>query len=81
MTLPAGTLMMSSCHTHSSGSCLFCPSSKPRDRRILQPRARRNTRGDLEPDAPEDVVQNSLGFGGYELAPKKVSSSDKSSQT
>lgn len=32
--------------------------------------ARRNEQGHLEPDAPEDVVQNSLGFGGYELAPK-----------
>lgn len=28
--------------------------------------ARRNERGQLEPDAPEDVVQESLGFGGYE---------------
>ncbi|KJA26409.1 hypothetical protein HYPSUDRAFT_133169 [Hypholoma sublateritium FD-334 SS-4] len=33
-------------------------------------RARRNDHGQLEPDAEEDVVQNSLGFGGYELAPK-----------
>jgi hypothetical protein len=24
----------------------------------------------LEPDAPEDVVQDSLGFGKYEHAPK-----------
>jgi hypothetical protein len=32
--------------------------------------ARRNDQGQLEPDAAEDVVQNSLGFGGYELAPK-----------
>lgn len=32
--------------------------------------ARRNDQGQLEPDAEEDVVQNSLGFGGYELAPK-----------
>lgn len=37
-------------------------------------RARRNVRGDLEPDAPEDVVQSSLGFGDYELASKKASS-------
>ena len=58
---------------------VFCLSSKPRDRRILQPRARRNTRGDLEPDAPEEVVQNSLGFGGYERASKKAPNSDKSS--
>jgi len=42
-------------------------------------KARRNARGDLEPDAPEDVVQNSLGFGGYELASKKTSNSDNSS--
>jgi len=33
-------------------------------------RARRNQQGQLEPDAAEDVVQNSLGFGGYEHAPK-----------
>ncbi|KAF5359192.1 hypothetical protein D9756_003113 [Leucocoprinus leucothites] len=33
-------------------------------------RARRNERGHLEPDAPEDVVQDSLGFGQYEHAPK-----------
>jgi cytochrome c oxidase assembly protein subunit 11 len=32
--------------------------------------ARRNAQGLLEPDAAEDVVQNSLGFGGYEHAPK-----------
>lgn len=43
-------------------------------------RARRNARGDLEPDAPEDVVQSSLGFSDYELASKKGSSgSDNSS--
>ncbi|KII85045.1 hypothetical protein PLICRDRAFT_116340 [Plicaturopsis crispa FD-325 SS-3] len=30
-------------------------------------RARRNAQGHLEPDAADDVVQNSLGFGGYEL--------------
>ncbi|KAG6856893.1 hypothetical protein H0H87_012474 [Tephrocybe sp. NHM501043] len=33
-------------------------------------RARRNERGHLEPDADEDTVQTSLGFGGYENAPK-----------
>ncbi|KAF8199677.1 cytochrome c oxidase assembly protein CtaG/Cox11-domain-containing protein, partial [Pholiota molesta] len=33
-------------------------------------RARRNEQGLLEPDAEEDVIQNSLGFGGYENAPK-----------
>jgi cytochrome c oxidase assembly protein subunit 11 len=33
-------------------------------------RARRNVHGQLEPDAGEDEVQNSLGFGGYENAPK-----------
>lgn len=41
-------------------------------------RARRNARGDLEPDAPDDVVQNSLGFGNYELARKKVPSASRS---
>jgi cytochrome c oxidase assembly protein subunit 11 len=45
---------------------------------ISRRRARRNARGDLEPDAPEDVVQNSLGFGNYELASNKASpASDK----
>ncbi|OBZ72228.1 Cytochrome c oxidase assembly protein COX11, mitochondrial [Grifola frondosa] len=33
-------------------------------------RARRNAQGHLEPDAPEDVVQASQGFGDYEMAPK-----------
>lgn len=33
-------------------------------------RARRNSQGNLEPDAPDDVVQNSMGFGEYEHAPK-----------
>lgn len=34
-------------------------------------RARRNSRGDLEPDAPEDVVLASQGFDKYEHAPKR----------
>ena len=56
------------------------PSSTP-PMKILTSRyrARRNARGDLEPDAPEDVVQNSLGFGDYELASKNASSLDNSS--
>ncbi|KAJ7928923.1 cytochrome oxidase assembly factor [Mycena leptocephala] len=33
-------------------------------------RARRNQKGQLEPDAAEDEVQTSMGFGGYEHAPK-----------
>ncbi|KAF9007594.1 cytochrome c oxidase assembly protein CtaG/Cox11-domain-containing protein [Cyathus striatus] len=33
--------------------------------------ARRNEMGHLEPDAPDDVVQSSLGFDKYEHAPKK----------
>ncbi|TFK70338.1 hypothetical protein BDN72DRAFT_795533 [Pluteus cervinus] len=33
-------------------------------------RARRNKQGHLEPDAAEDVVQNSMGFGAYEHAAK-----------
>ncbi|KAK7033217.1 carn-acyltransf domain-containing protein [Favolaschia claudopus] len=33
-------------------------------------RARRNQKGQLEPDAAEADIQNSLGFGGYEHAPK-----------
>ena len=33
-------------------------------------RARRNEHGQLEPDAPDEVVQSSLGFDKYEHAPK-----------
>ncbi|KAF7799768.1 hypothetical protein EIP86_011010 [Pleurotus ostreatoroseus] len=33
-------------------------------------RARRNSHGHLEPDAPEDTVQASMGFDKYENAPK-----------
>lgn len=33
-------------------------------------RARRNAQGHLEPDAPDDVVQASQGFAGYEMAPR-----------
>ncbi|KAI9573999.1 cytochrome c oxidase assembly protein CtaG/Cox11-domain-containing protein [Boletus coccyginus] len=33
-------------------------------------RARRNVQGHLEPDAADDVVQKSLGFDGYEHAPR-----------
>ena len=33
-------------------------------------RARRNEKGHLEPDAPDDVVQASQGFAEYEHAPK-----------
>ncbi|KAJ7158642.1 cytochrome c oxidase assembly protein CtaG/Cox11, domain-containing protein, partial [Mycena filopes] len=33
-------------------------------------RARRNQKGHLEPDAADEEVQNSMGFGGYEHAPK-----------
>ncbi|KAF7327643.1 Cytochrome c oxidase assembly protein cox11 [Mycena kentingensis (nom. inval.)] len=33
-------------------------------------RARRNKQGHLEPDAAQDVVQTSLGFGAYEHSPK-----------
>lgn len=32
--------------------------------------ARRNGQGHLEPDAPDDVVQASQGFGDYEMAPR-----------
>ncbi|KAJ3814112.1 cytochrome c oxidase assembly protein CtaG/Cox11-domain-containing protein [Lentinula aff. lateritia] len=35
-------------------------------------RARRNQQGHLEPDAPEDVVQESLGFQTYELAKQEI---------
>ncbi|PFH52927.1 hypothetical protein AMATHDRAFT_138779 [Amanita thiersii Skay4041] len=33
-------------------------------------RARRNAQGHLEPDADDDTVQNSLGFGAYQNLPK-----------
>ncbi|KIP05845.1 hypothetical protein PHLGIDRAFT_24875 [Phlebiopsis gigantea 11061_1 CR5-6] len=33
-------------------------------------RARRNSRGQLEPDASDDVVQASQGFDKYEMAPR-----------
>jgi len=41
-------------------------------------RARRNAQGHLEPDASEDIVQQSLGFGDYELA-KNRDNTEKSS--
>ncbi|KAF4597238.1 hypothetical protein EYR40_007690 [Pleurotus pulmonarius] len=39
-------------------------------------RARRNRQGHLEPDAPEDVVQQSLGFDKYEHGPKREATND-----
>ncbi|OCH94363.1 cytochrome oxidase assembly factor [Obba rivulosa] len=33
-------------------------------------KARMNAQGHLEPDAPDDVVQASQGFGDYEMAPR-----------
>lgn len=33
-------------------------------------RARRNAQGHLEPDASDKDVQQSLGFGDYEMAPR-----------
>lgn len=33
-------------------------------------KARRNAQGHLEPDASDKDVQNSLGFGDYEMAPR-----------
>ncbi|KAJ3720789.1 cytochrome c oxidase assembly protein CtaG/Cox11, domain-containing protein [Lentinula guzmanii] len=40
-------------------------------------KARRNQQGQLEPDAPEDVIQKSLGFESYELAKKASDESSK----
>lgn len=37
---------------------------------VASHRARRNEKGHLEPDAPEEVVQSSLGFDKYENAKK-----------
>jgi cytochrome c oxidase assembly protein subunit 11 len=48
----------------------FCPKFSFSTRELS---ARRNEHGQLEPDAEESVVQNSLGFGGYEHAPKAES--------
>ncbi|KAJ6609217.1 cytochrome c oxidase assembly protein CtaG/Cox11-domain-containing protein [Mycena sp. CBHHK59/15] len=42
-------------------------------------RARRNQQGHLEPDAAEDDIQNSMGFGGYEHAPKAEVRNERSS--
>ncbi|KAF9267870.1 hypothetical protein L218DRAFT_955051 [Marasmius fiardii PR-910] len=42
-------------------------------------RARRNRYGQLEPDAGEDEVQESLGFGQYEHAPKVEDRGEKPS--
>ncbi|KAI0078799.1 cytochrome oxidase assembly factor [Panus rudis PR-1116 ss-1] len=49
-------------------------------------RARRNAQGHLEPDAPDDVVQASQGFGDYEMAPRvedrrKAEAESKSTST
>jgi cytochrome c oxidase assembly protein subunit 11 len=44
-------------------------------------RARRTASGMLEPDASEDVVQKSMGFDGYELAPKKEDREDTGAGT
>jgi len=60
---------------------VLCPSFGSLMTSISRRRARRNARGDLEPDAPEDVVQNSLGFGDYELMSKKASPSSGNSST
>jgi len=56
---------MSSYLIPSSGT-LFDPSLAIYSSSCINLSARRNQRGQLEPDAPEDVVQDSLGFSGYE---------------
>ncbi|KAF5342578.1 hypothetical protein D9611_001790 [Ephemerocybe angulata] len=43
-------------------------------------RARRNKYGHLEPDAAEDVVQNSMGWSQYEHAPKRDGDSSAQSK-
>ena len=71
--LPVGVSKMSYSPTLFSGiyTYVFYIYSDPTNIHYKQIcSARRNERGHLEPDAAEDVVQNSLGFGGYELAPK-----------
>lgn len=42
-------------------------------------RARTNQYGHLEPDAPEEVVQKSLGFEGYEVGRREGSEADSKS--
>lgn len=68
MILHAGTLRMLSCHTHSSGESTLISNLRYPLADLC--RARRNKQGQLEPDGDERAVQNSLGFGGYEHAPK-----------
>lgn len=68
-----GTLMMWCFHTHSSGRVFSASFNILAGflyafRRIF--RARRNAQGHLEPDASDEVVQASQGFGGYEMAPR-----------
>jgi len=60
---------MSSYPIHSSGMSLYSHPLISTCTETWQ-RARRNERGQLEPDAPDNVIQDSLGFGGYEHAPK-----------
>jgi hypothetical protein len=67
---------MSCCHIHSSGTFLHVNIVVVLTN--IHYRARRNAQGHLEPDASEDVVQQSLGFGDYELA-KKTDNTVKSS--
>ena len=66
--------MTSSFHTLFSGSFLGSPPFPPfgelTTRVIIFPSARRNARGHLEPDADDQKVQQSMGFGEYEHAPK-----------
>jgi hypothetical protein len=64
---------MSFCLTPFSGKSIFQKKKKTWQINFashLIYRARRNARGHLEPDASEDKVQESLGFGNYEHAPK-----------
>lgn len=68
------------CRTLFSGKSIFNVSDKS-TRLILCLRARRNARGHLEPDAPEDKIQESLGFGSYEHAVKSNTNKVQESST
>jgi hypothetical protein len=61
-------LMTSCSHTLFSGSFVIFTSVRVMN--SYDSSARRNARGHLEPDAADEKVQKSLGFGEYENAPK-----------
>ena len=63
----AGISMMLCCHIRSSSTLLGFVNAFACLQRC---RARRTERGDLVPDASDDVVRKSQGFDKYEHAPR-----------